>query len=94
MEYSSEVMTALVQTHHAVFNEIERRDTVFRRRFSDEDRRRVAPWTMAGRKALQQEEFDLWVRLGANEMSAAEAIEAMTDLMEVYYEGKYPLGRS
>jgi hypothetical protein len=46
---------------------------------------------MLGRKALQQEDFDLWVKLHNKEITDLQATEMMTDLMEKYYGQKYPL---
>ena len=89
MEYSEKNLTAIVLANRQVLNEIEARDVVFRFKLG----KRLAPWIMMGRGVLQQEEFDLWVRLQAKELSNHEAIELMTDLMEQYYGKKYPLRR-
>lgn len=91
MEYSKEMLVAIVQAHPSVMNEIEARDVVFRRKFDDEKRRQIAPWIMLGRKGLQQEEFELWLSLQTSEFSEEEAIEKMTDLMERYYGQRYSL---
>ncbi len=91
MEYSQEILVAIVQAHPSVMNEIEARDVVFRLKFNDEKRRQIAPWMMLGRKGLQQEEFELWLSLQTSESSEEEAIEKMTDLMERYYGQRYPL---
>ena len=91
MEYSQETFNSIVQAHPSVLNEIEARDVFFRQKFDDDKRRQISPWIMLGRKSLQQEEFEIWVSLQANDISANKAIEKMTDLMERYYGQRYPL---
>ena len=60
MEYSEQALVAIARAHPSVMNELEARDAVFRSKFDSQERRRVAPWGMLGREALQQEEFELW----------------------------------
>jgi len=91
MEYSQEMLVAIVQAHPSVKNEIEARDVVFRQKFDDEKRRQIAPWIMLGREGLQQEEFELWLSLQTSGFSEEEAIEKMTNLMERYYGQRYSL---
>ena len=91
MKYSAETLVAIVQAQPSMMNEIEARDVVFRQKFDAEKRREIAPWIMLGREDFQQEEFELWLSLQANELSENEAIEKITDLMERYYGQRYPL---
>lgn len=75
--------------------ELERRDTVFRIDLDDAERRQRAPWgNLLGRKVLLREESDICARLLAEEITEAQAIESMTDLMEQYYDQKYSLSRN
>lgn len=91
MKYSPDTMVPIIRAHRPVLNEIEARDTVFRLKFSAEQRRKMSPWAMYGREELQQEEFELWQSLHKGGLSDEEAIEKMTDLMEQYYGQRYPL---
>lgn len=91
MEYSEDVIVEIVRANLGVYHEIEARDVVFRRKFDSEKRRQTTPWTMLGRKAFQQEDFDIWVKLHNKEITDSQAIEMMTDLMEKHYGQKYPL---
>jgi hypothetical protein len=59
MEYSEKALVKIVQSNLSVYHEIEAREVVFRRKFDSEQRRQTAPWTMLGRKAFQQEDFEI-----------------------------------
>lgn len=52
---------------------------------------RTASWCMLRHEALQQEQFDLWLRLAEGELTEPELIEQVADLMERSYERSYPL---
>lgn len=91
MAYSEEILTAIIQAHRLVFSEIQARDVVFRCEFDGQKRAHVLPWSSLGRSDLQEEEFELWIKLHAAAISNSQAIESMTDLMEQYYGQTYPL---
>lgn len=75
-------------------NELEARDTVFRRKFDSDERRSMPPWLAPfGKDGIEGENDALWQQLFDGRISEEEALEAMTDLMERYYGRKYPLDR-
>jgi hypothetical protein len=84
-------LSAIFQKHLDTCYEIERRDVVFRRDLSGEERRIKAPWIMAGRSALADEEEAVWRRLGDQSIDPNEALREITLLMESYYGKPYPL---
>ena len=91
MQYSEDKFVAIARKYPMVRSELKARDTVFRLELDDKARRDISPWIMLGRNQLIQEEFDQWMALDNEEISEDEAIERMTDLMERYYNQRYPL---
>lgn len=91
VKYSPENLASIVALHRSVLNEIVARDTVFRANFDDSERRKAMPFAHWGREFMQQEEFDVWVKLNERKISANEAVEEITDVMEKYYGTPYPL---
>ena len=81
---------SIIQTHIEVYNEIERRDVVFRFDFNSEKRRKIAPWIMMGRKKFRNEEDSIWLKLGEGDISKSQTLKSITQLMEKYYNSKYP----
>jgi hypothetical protein len=84
-------LNAIFQKHLDTCYEIERRDVVFRRDLSFEERRIKAPWIMTGRSALANEEEAVWRKLGDQSITPDEALREITLLMESYYGKPYPL---
>lgn len=80
----------LVQNHMNVFNEIERRDVVFRMKFDFDKRSSILP-QIAGIDEFHNKEIKIWQKLDNNDISDSDAIERITDFMEEYYDKKYPL---
>lgn len=85
MEYSDKNLTDIVKRNIAVYYEIEARDTAMRMRFNAQQRREILPWTMLGRKALQEEEFRIWVDLDNKTITDDEAIGQINNLLQQYY---------
>jgi hypothetical protein len=77
-----------------LINELEARDTLFRREFDSDERRSIAPWIAPfGKGGIESKNDALWESLFEDRILEEEALEAMTDLMERYYGRKYPLDR-
>lgn len=83
-------LNEIFQKNLSTCYEIERRDVIFRRNFSDEERKKKAPWIMQGRSALAKEEEAVWRSLGEESIGPDEALRQITVLMESYYGKPYP----
>jgi hypothetical protein len=78
-----------------LINELEARDTVFRRNLESAQRREKPPWIATfGKGDLQKEDEALWQKLFDGKLTEEGALGAMTDLMERYYGRRYPLNRT
>ena len=77
--------SAIYRAHPGLSGEVERRDVVFRFRLDAEERKAKSPWIMSGRTGLASEEEEVWRQLGRGELSEADALGAITTLMERYY---------
>lgn len=84
-------LSAIIQKHLDTFYEIERRDVVFRNDLTSEERRTKAPWIMAGRSALANEEEVVWRKLEDQTIDSNEALCEITILMQSYYGKPYPM---
>ena len=82
---------SIVRKHPNTFDEIERRDVVFRRGLTGEERRDKAPWVMAGRSELANEELEVWRKLENQSIEPEEAVRELTLLMQSYYGKPFPV---
>ena len=46
----------------------------------------IQPWNTPNRHQLEKEEFDLWLQLNLKAISPEQALTALTDLMNAYYD--------
>ena len=89
MTYDNKVLE-IIRRHNNVYQEIERRDVVFRFDFDQAKRRKIFPY-IYGIEEINEEENKIWTLLGKGEITETEAIENITNLLEKYYGIKYTL---
>ncbi len=89
MTYDNKVLE-IIKKHNNVYQEIERRDVVFRFDFDQAKRRKIFPYAF-GIDKINDAENTIWIQLGNKELTESQAIEKITDLLENYYETKFPL---
>ncbi|MBU0680739.1 MAG: hypothetical protein KKD73_04885 [Proteobacteria bacterium] len=70
----------------SILDELEAREAALTMNFDGEQLRNYSPWTMAGREAYKQEDFEIWCKLDNKEISMEQAIEGMTSLMKKYVQ--------
>jgi hypothetical protein len=80
------------RSQESVWNKIRAREQLFLRTFSREERlvrTGFMTWSLYLCRDYSQDEFDIWVKLTEKEIAEEEAIEMMTEIMELHYGKKF-----